>query len=486
MNVIIIHGYSSNAESIRKSLGTTLLAANDKRGSAKIPGLQLHYADYVSLDDQVQLEDVAEALYIELQSKGFLKGAGRTLRFVVHSTGGLVIRQLLRQYDWAGIKERVASIVFVAPANFGSPLAAKGKSQLGRLKTIIVDQLFGQDNYVSELQFGEVGEQILTDLEIAAPRQWELTDFDLFHETLGCIYQPDTIRTAVFVGANNDGTPAKLIANLDGTDGVVMTSGAGLNVRRLLLDLVSTGNNRPSEVGWTSGTRPAQLPSVPQVVINDLNHGTILTDSQVAGLILDVLSSTSAKEFESVAAKCDSEAKQRNGSAIEQFQQFVLRVTDDRNKPVTDYDVSLTAWSYDTLKALNIIPVLGKPLVDSGDIKAITHALLHDHSEKLDRFIREHAYAHSKSKEYRRFLVDYDLVQTLIEDKKHVLTMSIIAYSGDNRIHYAAGHTKHIVIHTPESNGLPALFYPNTTTQIRVVLDRFSDADTIVSVKPPL
>lgn len=481
MDVIVVHGYSSNAVSIRKSLGESLLAANSKRGANAIPDLQLHYADYVSLDDQVQLEDVAEALFLELQTKGFLKGAKRSLHFVVHSTGGLVIRQLLKQYEWMRLRDRVASIAFVAPANFGSPLAAKGKSQLGRLKTIIADDIFGKNDYVSDLDFGEVGEQILTDLEMAAPRQWELSDFDLFN-TEGCIYHSQAIHAAVFVGAKNSDTLARMIADLDGTDGVIVTSGAGLNVRRLYLDVTQPQNSRQAVNGWDLESKKEMLPSIPQIVYDDLNHGTILTDHRVCDLILDVLKADTPKSFEDFTNTLDKTALAANTESSKRYQQFVLRVVDDRGKPVVDYDLTFNVWSRSALQRLNIAPVLGMPLsIGNGDVKATAH--INDSSDTLDTTLRKHAYAHSHAREYRRFLIDIDELNSVFQDSDNVLTFSIIAYSSDKKLHYATESTNNIVVHTGEKNDQPVFFYPHTTTQVNVVLDRYSDSEKIVRLE---
>ncbi len=483
MDVIVIHGYSSSAKSIRNSLGKALLAANRKRGEGAIMDLKLHYADYLSLDDQVQLEDVAEALYLELTSKGFLEGADRTLRFVVHSTGGLVIRQMLMQYEWMRLRDRVASIVFVAPANFGSPLAHKGKSQLGRLKTIITDNLLGDDSFVSELQFGEVGEQILTDLELAAPRQWLLSDFDLYNDSDGCIYHADGIHASVFTGAKSDSL-ARIIADLDGTDGVIVTSGAGLNVRRLLLDVVHPDSQRAPDNGWERGSRRKSLPAVPQVVIDDLDHGTILTDADVADMILDALSAETPEDLEALSDRMDNVATARNNGGADQYQQFILNVTDDRGRAVTDYDLTFNVWSRSALHEFGIQTQVGSPLaLEALSTEQKRNARIPDVSSTIDKSLRSKAYAHSKRPEFRRFLVNIDELMRQLESD-HVLTFSILAESGDHRIHYATTRTNDIVVHPAATSKDPQLFFPNTTTQISVVLDRYSDAEKIVKIKP--
>ncbi len=481
MDVIIVHGYSSNAESIRKSLGAALESAN-KGTQPAIPNLTLHYADYVSLDDQVQLEDVAESLFLEIQKKGLLEGSGRTLNFVVHSTGGLVVRQMLMQYDWMELHKRVASIVFLAPANFGSPLAAKGKSQLGRLKTIIVDNVFGDDHYVSDLQFGEVGELILTDLELASPRQWQLSSYDLYHPIYGCLYSPSAIHAAVIVGANNK-TTARLFAKLDGTDGVVVTSGCGLSVRRLTLNVVQSTSVRTPTNSWESIDRP--LPSIPQLIIEDLNHGTVLTDPSVAQLVLDVLAAESADQFDRLTKDIDQRQSALARNTFRRYQQFALHVVDDRGNPVRDYDISFNVWNRKVLEGFGFKPELGKP-VSTYPLKSeqIEQAREADLSEMFDDALRELAYAHSQAPEYRRFLLDYDELTTKLSSVDHILTFSIIAETGDKRIHYATKGVNDIVVYPTMDAKTPHLFFPDTTTQVEIVLDRYSDSAQIVELKP--
>lgn len=493
MNVVVIHGYSSSADSIRATLGLSLTQASARRAGKSLD-LSLHYADYVSLDDQVQLEDVAESLFLELQSKGLLQGANRHLNFVVHSTGGLVVRQLLLQYEWMHLQDLVSSIVFVAPANFGSPLASKGKSQLGRLKTIISDGIFGSNHYVSELQYGEVGEQILTDLELASPRQWRLSDFDLFNQDKGCLYGADGIHAAVFVGAESH-SPASIIADLDGTDGVIVTSGAGLSVRRLELDVMRESALRETRAAWAQESTWA-LPCIPQLVLPTLNHGSILTNDLVADLVLDTLAAESADEFTTLVARIDAEQERQFNNRLgsgggDSYQQLVFHVLDDRGRAITDYDISCTAYNLGTFDSINqslpknkrVALELGKPLLGAGlsadDFKEAVDA---DLSAEFDKAIRAHAYAHSQSPQFRRFLLNYSKLSPIVEGKGHIITFNVIAWSGDTKVHYSTNGVNNIVVHAPSLSTGTKLFYPNTTTQIRLTLDRYSDQGKVVVV----
>lgn len=482
MDLVLIHGYSSSARAFERSLGETLLKANAARGTNAVPNLRLRYVDYVSLDDQVCLEDVAESLYLELERSGLLQGAGRTLRFIVHSTGGIVVRQLLKQYAWTGIDERIASIVFLAPANFGSPLAHKGRSQLGRLKTMVVDGLMEGDTYVTPWQFGEVGEPILKDLEMASPRQWDLSDHDLLHPQRGSLYGPDRINAWVFTGAKAGGLVA-LIADVRGTDGVITTSGAGLSIRRLTLDLVNgKRTQREADPGWSKQQRADRLPMVPQIVLDDLDHGTILTDEGVAEMVLDAVMADSEADRNAVAGRIPAIQARHRTASSEVYQQFVFRVRDDRGNPVPDYDVSFQVWSQSRLTSAGFAPLVGQPLFPTS--VAAQQRLTYrdtDRTLTLDASLRRGAHRHSEGHHFRRFLVNLTELETLLGSDA-VLTFSLVATTGDERIHYASEDVTDIVIH-PSGAGEPSLFYPHTTTQVDVTIDRWSDQGSVVLLK---
>jgi pimeloyl-ACP methyl ester carboxylesterase len=480
MDVIIVHGYGSSAKHFKKTLGAALSKANARRGAERIEGLRLHYADYLSLDDQVQLEDVAESLYLELKKKGLLSGGDRSVNFVVHSTGAIVVRQMIKQYAWADLQRLVRSIVFLAPANFGSPLAHKGRSQLGRVKAVL-EKAFSGSDHVSEWQWGEVGELILKDLELASPRQWDLSDYDLLHPQHGCLYGPHGIKAWVFTGAKSD-SPARLIADLEGSDGVIMTSGAGLSIRRLQLDLVNTSlSSREAEAGWSYGLKKKNLPMVPLMVLDEVGHSEILVDADVMDVTLQALKAESELDMERINDRCKEVERRRNHTAGQRFQQFIFRVVDDRYNPVEDYDVSIHAWSREALRASGYLPVLYKPLFGASIPPAKIDSLMYpDLTERIDETLRDLANRPSTGRHMRRFLLNVSHLTDLLDDDV-VLTLSLIATAGDKRIHYATENIDNIVIH-PSPKGQPSLFFKDTTTQIDIRIDRYGDEGKIVNV----
>src|SRR5690606_27509696 len=122
---IILHGYSDEAKSFKP-------LARFLRQNGVQP-VQVHLGNYISLEDAVTVPDLAKAFAAALVDKKVPTDAG-DLNLLVHSTGSLVAREwLTRFYLEAGLPCPVRRYLMLAPANFGSPLAAMGKSMIGRL-----------------------------------------------------------------------------------------------------------------------------------------------------------------------------------------------------------------------------------------------------------------------------------------------------------------------------------------------------------------
>ncbi|MGH6922185.1 MAG: esterase/lipase family protein, partial [Propylenella sp.] len=123
--VVILHGWSDTSESfhdLRVFLGNNGFEVTE-----------VWLGDYISKDDDVRIPDVAkrmQAVLSEMLATGKLKAP---FDVIVHSTGGLVVREWVARYFPNGAECPVKRIVMLAPANFGSRLAAAGKSFVGRV-----------------------------------------------------------------------------------------------------------------------------------------------------------------------------------------------------------------------------------------------------------------------------------------------------------------------------------------------------------------
>src|SRR3990167_8922965 len=160
--LVIIHGWSDSSRSflflaryLEKALGR----------SAKL----INVSDYVSMDDEVTFNDLVAALAQAWRNKK-LPTEPRSVDVVVHSTGSLIIRQWLSAH-YLPKNSPIYHLVMLAPANFGSPLAHKGKAFFGRIiKGFKSKKLFN------------VGVKLLNGLEMGSSYTWWLAHQDRFGE----------------------------------------------------------------------------------------------------------------------------------------------------------------------------------------------------------------------------------------------------------------------------------------------------------------
>lgn len=215
--LVIIHGWSDDATSF-KDLATRLARPPPQGIGADVA--QISLGDYLSLDDRVTFNDLVDALDKAWNDRG-LSRKPRKHDVIVHSTGGLVIRDWLTRC-FTPPTAPIKRLLMLAPANFGSPLAHTGRSVLGRAaKGWGGTQLF------------ETGTHILKGLELASPYSWQLAARDLFGSQ--CFYGPSRILCTVMVG-NTGYSGIAALANKPGSDGTVRVSTANLNAVRQTLD----------------------------------------------------------------------------------------------------------------------------------------------------------------------------------------------------------------------------------------------------------
>ena len=214
--IVILHGWSDVSASF-KSLARLLRA---KLGGPEI--IIIHLADYISMEDEVRFDDIVAAMEVAWRRNGLPTGAG-SVDAIVHSTGGLVIRDWL-QRNYRPNDAPVKHLVMLAPANFGSPLAHKGRSLSGRIwKGLLTKKPEGGAF--------QTGTRILKGLELASPYTWDLAGRDRFGEQ-GRMYGPGNVLCTVLVGQDAGGV-ANAIADEDGWDGTVRVSTANMDCARM-------------------------------------------------------------------------------------------------------------------------------------------------------------------------------------------------------------------------------------------------------------
>ncbi|KRU81953.1 esterase/lipase family protein [Pseudomonas aeruginosa] len=244
-SIVIVHGWSDDSKSFRR------LAEQLEAWFGSAP-TQIRLADWVSLQDDVTYADLATALDRAWTASG-LSRAPRSVDVVVHSAGALVLRDwLTRRFTPASAP--VKRLLMLAPANFGSPLAHKGRSFIGRV-------LKGWNRFV-----GQTGTQVLKGLELGSPYSWTLAERDLF--AAESWYGAGRLLATVLVG-NVGYNGVEAIANEAGGDGTVRISTANLNARRLTLELDVRQRARP---GWSLERSRGEIAFA---ILDGENHSTL-------------------------------------------------------------------------------------------------------------------------------------------------------------------------------------------------------------------
>ena len=341
--VVIIHGWSDNSKSFEPL--ARFLAAN-----AYEPKL-VWLGDYISQDDEVRVEDVAKrmnAVIREMIRRGEL---ARSFDVIAHSTGGLVARAWMTSWYRDDPEEcPMKRLLMLAPANYGSKLAATGKSVLGRL-------VKGYNNWF------ETGQAMLDDLELASPYQWELAQRDVLVGPNGDtanFYGESLVWPFVITGTQPYAGMMRQIVNENGSDGTVRVCAANLNARGVTLDFRQTDPQKMRTV-WASKLQA----EIPLAVLPTRTHGSIIDperasrDNQenieetaeekhlLGRLILQALECKSFDEYqviqsswdritEQTAARRDAPG-QAHPDFYHQYMQANFRATDDQGAPVADY-----------------------------------------------------------------------------------------------------------------------------------------------------
>lgn len=429
--VVLLHGYSDRGASF--DAWRTALTARGYEVA------DLHVGSYRSLTNEVSLKDIAEGVDRALRMEAGLS-ADEPFDAIVHSTGALVMRAWLTAY--AGRRDRLKHFVQLAPANFGSPMAHKGRSWLGAV--FKGNRELGPD-------FLEAGDRILAALELGSPFTWELAHLDLIGAER--FYGPTRTTPYVFVlcGTRSYGGLRRLIAE-PGADGVVRWAGCALNLRKIVLDL--TRDPSVPEQGDRVHIAPWSNVEIPLVLVPGVNHGTILRAPTPAliDLVERALGVGSGAQYEAWCAEAARLARRASGGS---WQQFIVRARDERGDPVPDYHLQLftrTAGGRRTQVIRNFA--------------ADVHTFSDDPS-------------------YRCFHVDLDTVKP---STLRNLWVRIIASSGSRLVAYHGyGSEKSGAGGIPIADGKwdatldissllekrgELFFYPNTTTFVELILNR--------------
>ena len=266
--LVLIHGYSATGldfEPLRETLCRKL-----NRNTVDI-----NIANYVSLNNEITIKDIAEGLDRAFRFHEILKDDNEPFDAIVHSTGMLVIRSWLANHGGPvggnTRLKRLKHLVGLAPATWGSPQAHKGRTWLGAL--VKGNRQWGPD-------FLNAGDMVLDGLELGSAFTWDRAHIDLLGDAPYYDLGPDTPFVAVFIGNKHyDGIAEFAIE--PGTDGTVRWAGCGLNTRKIKLDLTrhltvaGAANGRVTLSKWAD----ARL-DIPLIAVSGRNHGTIVSNPE--------------------------------------------------------------------------------------------------------------------------------------------------------------------------------------------------------------
>jgi hypothetical protein len=336
-------------------------------------------ADWVSMNDEVTYLDLAEAMRREWKKKG-LPVRSRSVDVVVHSTGALVIREWLTRF-FRPDDNPVDHLMMLAPANFGSPLAHKGRAFYGRI-------IKGWRTAF------ETGTHLLNGLELGSPYTWNLAEKDILSSAQW--YGKNRIKASVFVGNRGYGG-VRAAANEDGGDGTVRISTANLNAIRMEIDFTKNASS-PKMKFFT----PPKGHQAAFCILDGDHHGSIImkaegtpVDRKALPLFREALS-VSGDEWDDWCQKLEllrhplENNSARTDSDKHTFQNTVIRVSDDVGNPVEDYFIEFYEKDSDTsafgaLFHRNILQKVHKPRTGSHYRSMyIDVTLLHDRIDRKD------------------------------------------------------------------------------------------------------
>ncbi|MCK5218977.1 alpha/beta hydrolase [bacterium] len=459
---LIIHGWSDCSLSFKR-LKKYLI----KQGIGKTDTIL--YADYESREDNITFDDVIDGLNDQMLKRGIIDRNGaklRELNVIVHSTGGLIIRHWIWRYYFKNGNRMaecpVRRLIMLAPANFGSPLAHRGKSFLG--------VLFKGRWKIGD--FLEVGRRLLEGLELASPYQWQLAHKDLLVSEP--YFTTDQIQTSIMVGLK-DYEGLRGWVNKPGTDGTVVIAGTSLDVVKLRLDFSKSrkpGSGRYCPHDWVV---KQAVDGFAFGVLEGVDHGGVVEDAgkdntQVSAFLMDALRTRGPGDFRRLKtrlAKVTEESYARTGKP--RFQQFFLHVLDDQGVSIPDYTVEF------------FIMKAGRGPGQLISRQTMTRKEL-IHSRKAHAEMTAEIHTNSQDTSYRRLMVNIEKIKAVLKAAQQdmragvVLSMRMYVPDSDKGIRYANKNLQNIILynHCGEAPDQPSFFYPNTTTFMEIKVDRYN------------
>lgn len=329
--VFLIHGWSVAETSTYQALHLKLAEH----------GFNLQHiflGRYVSLDDHVEIKDLAAALHNALMPHLGKPPWSEKFNIITHSTGALIAKEwILKHYNKQYSKNKaLQNVVFLAGPHFGSRLAHHGRSMVAHIKFL-----------------GDTGHKILTALELGSQFSWENNEAWLKQDD----WKEKGIRPYCLIGDKTSGSffAKKLFpAGFEkGSDMVVRVPAGNLNFKRYRLDAQS---GKLIFEGGISG-----IPFVPlyQYTHSGKKYGIMNSITQRANpesfkyqnlrLILDCLGVQNNNQYKEIFSKFkkitqETRSKKNGNKYVSRpFAQLDLQFFDNTGSPIEDYSFTLGA-----------------------------------------------------------------------------------------------------------------------------------------------
>ncbi|MCB1650233.1 MAG: hypothetical protein KDI25_11905 [Pseudomonadales bacterium] len=434
--LLIIHGWSDEAESFLP-LARALEANSGRRVSS------LFLGNYISLDDDVQMADLVRGLQRAWEAEA-LPLAPKSIDVIVHSTGGLIIRDWMAScFSEQGRTPPINNLLMLAPANFGSPLAHKGRAIYGRvLKGFNARKRF------------QTGARILRALEMASPYAWALAQRDRLQRNP---MSASGVRTTVIVG-NTGYRGISSLANELGSDGTVYAASANLDCAAL--EIRFPPGNRVPQYGALRSARG----DTAFVLMDGFDHSSIALKSEehpdnpaLLDFILQALDIRSTAAFRAWRQRCAEHTAtvlarhgQDSHAHKHGFQNTVFRVRDDQGFDVQDYVIEFFS---DTAR---------------GDEDRLAEQV---HGQALVK-----VHVNKDNAAYRSFMIDCSALYRIIDAQDTDLSISLSALPDLGEAHNLVGYRSfgnHDIGQLRlDARAVRQFFQPNRTVFIDIVLTR--------------
>lgn len=467
--VLIVHGWSDTYQSFLP----LKIWLNSKGYSAQ----QVFFGRYESMEDHITFDDLAVGLqtrFEEMQQEGKLPSLTPfSLDVIVHSTGGPVVRHWLNYYLTEICKGDLARcpircLTMLAPANFGSRLAAQGKSALAKLFRGGVAHGF------------QTGRRILEGLELGSPVLWRMAEDDIFSERSRYPCQPDRGPFIfVFSGTRTYGELKGLVArgaNEDGSDGTIRASAASLNSIKLMVDYRQP--DRPVIEAQRHANAPVAFRLVP-----GKNHSEIVprdpadTGHPMFELIPKCLEVNGVTQYEELRQEFDQanerfyadERQKQDQERVHMYQQFVVHVRDEMENDVLDYRLDFHVVDHS---------IAGSTWSDDREmLEKLQQYQTYTH------FLQEQVIAdvqpHSVNPSYRTFFINLDRLGELQAEleknaRKPYIAMNLDASGPTPDLTYDTDKLHYLPVQFPvrdTGGGRVDFFKGNTSTLVEIVLE---------------